>query len=213
MKTHNQSVERDCEKARSPSLLRSFKKRGIMIIDLGCILRELESVSDKDMLESMSSIDLGINQEKYDIAFSLYGMTKYFSALDISELAKEFPAAQMARYRSVIVFRAYVTLVYMRSSVLEKSLDDVDDGSPIFAFKKYFRAGKIGQGQDTLAQRMRNSICHGDFQLDLGKIVFHDSGWSAEIELSQFFDRFCPQIFRFYSMAFEANEAFQRTSR
>lgn len=185
------------------------------MVDLESILKDLESVSDEDMLRSLSALDFCIDQEKYEMAFSLYGMTKYCSDMDISELHKLFPAAEISRFRSVIVFRAYTTLVYMRSDTLERSLDKLSDNSSLGPFKRYFRSGKQPK-EATLAQKIRNSMCHGSFSIDIKEISFWNGKVPGEdrekIDLSQFFDRFCPQIFRFYSMAFLAGKGASQKS-
>ncbi|MFZ6032215.1 MAG: hypothetical protein ACOYVE_02785 [Melioribacter sp.] len=173
------------------------------------IIQKLNQVSDNKLKNELQKYKLSISIDKYNTAFSCFGVTKLLSGLDVDIVRgglKEIPAPYIEgiRWSSIIVFRAYITFVYMRSDILERGLDRVDNSSCLKVYKEVFRAGCRNKSEDTLAQHIRNSLCHGSFKIsdDFNIIQFNDRKWNIHINVKEF-DSLCYHIYRLYRLAFE----------
>ncbi|HXF88118.1 MAG TPA: hypothetical protein VNK48_07195 [Xanthobacteraceae bacterium] len=180
-------------------------------IDLGLVLKQLASVRDEELRREITNYNLAISDEKFHAVFSAYGLTRLLSGLDEKCLrgnVEDIPSQELEQIRrsGVLIFRAYVAFVMMRSDTLERRLDEVPVTSPLRPFRDFFRSGRRSQSDDTMAQHIRNAICHGTFSLrDLSTVRFQDRDWVAEISAKDFFDGLCEQVFRFYECAFYAS--------
>lgn len=191
-------------------------------MDLKEIINELQSVTDDDLLTELRKFDkekLNAFGPKFHNAFSAYGLSNFLSgaSLDVLRANTKVPDPEMngIRWNGIFILRGYASMVYMRSYQLEKGLDDVSDSSPIQPFKKFFRAGSIKKGEDTVAQHIRNAFAHGSFELsdNMQEVTFKDSfkesKWEVSVKMSDFIDGLCDQVFRFYAAAFRAHQEAQ----
>lgn len=179
------------------------------MVDLKLVLERLESVQNNALKNEIDKLNLSIASGKFSNAFACYGVTKYLCNEDIQGLKsnlKQITDSKMEsiRWRSVFVFRAYTAFVYMRSDTLEKGLDNVDNSSSIKPFKDFFRSGSHKNNEDTIAQHIRNSLCHGSFEFKENVIIFSDRKWEAQISMNDF-NSLCKQILRFYYRAYETH--------
>ncbi len=182
------------------------------MIDLSLELKRLGGVSDKQLQCELRNFDLSISDDKFSMAFSSYGLTKWLSAIPVTKLREGAPPMtdrklNNVRWRSVFIFRAYTVFVYMRSTHLERGLDRVPNSSSLLPFKQFFRSGCQKQNEDTIAQHIRNSLSHGAFELspDLQTVTFKDRDWIAELSVRDFFDGICEEVLRFYFAAYDAH--------
>lgn len=180
-----------------------------MEIDINLILRQLSDLSDQEIRKELTSYNMAIDDAKYHVAFSSYGLANKIDQLPTNILQPNDsmlipePAIRGIRHSAITLFCAYTAFVYMRSNHLEKGLDQVSDNSILVTYKNIFRSGKIGEGQDTLAQYIRNSLCHGDFKIGIKEVIF--LGYKGELSISiTDFMKLCDQIYRLYQLAFEA---------
>jgi hypothetical protein len=182
------------------------------MIDLSLVLKQLRSISDEQLRTELQRHGLSIPDEKFTIAFSSYGLTRWLSGVPVDILRQGAPPTpdqelNAIRWRSVFIFRAYTAFIYMRSAHLETGLDNISNDSCLLPFKRFFGSGSQKQNEDTIAQHLRNSLSHGSFSLshDLQTVSFSDRQWQARIALQDFIDGLCEEVFRFYVAAFEAN--------
>lgn len=178
--------------------------------DLSLELKQLQSVSDEQLKEALRSNELSISENKFKLAFSSYGFTRWISGIPTDVLkqgAPPMPEAELdaVRRRSVFLFSAYCAFVYMRSEQLEGGLDKITESSALWPFRVFFRRGRKNDGGATTAQHIRNSLSHGTFELsdNLQMISFVDKQWDAEIATKDFVDGFCDEVLRFYFAAYE----------
>jgi hypothetical protein len=181
------------------------------MIDLSFILKQLQSISDEKLIAELRRHGLSIPDEKLNMAFSSYGLTRWLSGVPLAILRQGAPPIpdqelNVIRWRSVFIFRAYTAFVYMRSEHLERGLDNLSDDSCLLPFKRFFGSDSQRQSQVTIAQHLRNSLSHGSFILshDLQTATFSDRQWQARISVQDFIDGLCDEVFRFYYAAFEA---------
>jgi hypothetical protein len=178
------------------------------IINLSSIITELQSVTDNDLRQELNAYGLSISDDKFHNAFSAYGLSNFLSGTPLATLRANtnIPDAEMngIRWNGVFILRGYISMVYMRSIHLERGLDNIPDSSPIYPFKRFFRSGSIRDGEDTIAQHIRNAFAHGTFELssNMQHITFNDKNWTASVQTSEFIDGLCEQVFRFYVAAF-----------
>lgn len=169
---------------------------------------DLQSVSDSSLEQGLQDISFNINDNKFSNGFSAYGLSKLLLGLNQDALrgkVTEIPDAALEgiRWRGVFIIRAYVSLVYLRSEVLERGLDHVSATSPLRPFRDIFRSGNLRKGEDTILQHMRNSLAHGSFDLseDCATVNFQDRDWAASFSVDDVFS-LCFQVYRFYCAAF-----------
>lgn len=184
--------------------------------NLESIADAMSKVSDDELRDELRKYDLNISEEKYEIAFSAFGFSDWMSGICVDILkvgAPPVPETELnaIRWRAVFTLRSYVAFVYMRSEHLENGLDKVLDGSPLRIYRDFFRKGSKNDGGVTIAQHIRNALCHGTFELsnDLKIASFRDKHpstdkvWSAKISTKTFLDELCPQIRKLYFCAYE----------
>ena len=176
-------------------------------INIELILRQLSQSNDQDMRRELSDYKLAIDDFKYQVAFSSYGLANKINELPPSILQPgntiPDPAIRGIQHSAVTLFVAYTAFVYMRSNHLEKGLDQVKDNSVLAVYKRIFRSGSQKRNEDTLAQHIRNSLCHGTFEIQQKEIIFTDYEWRLAISITKFI-ALCDQIYRLYQLAFEA---------
>jgi hypothetical protein len=177
--------------------------------DVSLILSQLDDIPDSALREELHGRFKGLTENRFNTAFSAYGVTRRLEQLDDRTFAGgsagiDAESLRGIRYRAVRLMRMYVTLVYMRSDVLERGLDDVVEGSKLNYFKQLYRSGCRKKGEDTLPQHIRNALCHGgvDF-LDNGDVHVKDQGFDEVFDGSQL-DEICKQVYRLYCLAYEA---------
>ena len=179
-------------------------------LDLGILLTQLDSVSDQQIHESLAEYSLSIKNEKYETAFSCMGMAYWIGALGTATPYKPAhvptpPSIARIHRQASLVFKLFVSLLFMRSEHLERGLDNVSDSSPLDVFRRVFRSGSMKRRDDTITQHLRNALAHGTFQFspDCSTVRFEDrqSEWKVEITVEQL-DRLCEHVHRFYDRAF-----------
>lgn len=187
-----------------------------MFINLQPVIQDLSNITDDNLRDEIRKMGLRISDNKFEIAFSCYGLTKLLSGLEKKHLrgGVSIPDEKLEslRWKGVFVLRAYIVFVYMRSDILENRLDNVEDYSPLRPFRDFFRKAKQAKKglkvDRSLGQRFRNALSHGTFNIsdDLKIVRFQDkNGWVAEVFCKDFFDGLCYQIFRFYFLAFKVS--------
>jgi hypothetical protein len=79
----------------------------------------------------------------------------------------------------------------------------VPEASPLRPFRDIFRAGCSKQGDDTLAQHIRNSLAHGTFEVAQHKleVIFQDRSWKAAVSFDDLCE-LCRHVHRLYHEAF-----------
>lgn len=174
------------------------------------INQELERIKSECIRDEIRKCNLTIRESKYHHAFSCYGATKILSSLSNDTFSGNEPVPievlQGIRKTSVLILRGYIALVYMRSDTLENALDKVNEDSCLFPYKKFFRQGSKKNSSDTLAQHIRNSLCHGSFEIQRGiDILFEDRDWKLKVNGNEF-NTLCNFVFDFYTSAFEADK-------
>lgn len=178
----------------------------MQVTSLKATIETLASIPDQSIQSDIKQYGLKVTDTKYRLAFSAYGATKLLATLDVKTFSGGTPTPSEAlstiQYESTLVLRAYVALVYMRSETLERELDHIPDTAFIYPYKNLLRTGTKKDKSDTLAQHLRNSLCHGSFEVrSNGYTQFTDQKWQATISNSEFLD-LCHQIFRFYREAY-----------
>ena len=96
--------------------------------------------------------------------------------MDIKPLLAQLRAVSDAELRRALqVERLSITADKYTTAFLPED-------SPLRPFRDIFRAGCSKQGDDTLAQHIRNSLAHGTFEIAQHKleISFEDRNWTAE---------------------------------
>lgn len=184
--------------------------------DLTPWVQQFKSINDSDLRVGLKSLNLEIEDGKFTQGFSAYALSEAIARLDRSMIRNilgtpidKVPdeAFDGNCWRAAFIFKSYTTFVYMRSEVLERGLDSVQSSSPIRPFRDFFRAGDGRNHEDTVAQHIRNSICHGTFTIsqDFKTVLFTDRSWKASIEASQIYDHLCEQVKRFFMIAYEVS--------
>ena len=193
-----------------------------MITDLANWVNKLASIRDDALQKELQKLhsEFEISEDKFIQALSFYSCSDAVARIDLQTLRSllNIPSdvsnsdLDGNRWRSAFIHRAYATFVYMRSEHLEKRLDYVKDNSPIRPFRDFFRSGSIKYGTDTVAQHIRNSLCHGSFTItrDLKYVEFVDYDWKAKVGCDLFYNKLCDEIKRFYLRAFEAQNGLQK---
>lgn len=178
-------------------------------IDLRPIIDELESINESDLISELQRLNLSITGNKFHNAFSAYGLSNFISGASLDVLKSNIvgmpdDAMEGIRWNSVILLRGYIAMVYMRSDQLETGINNLEEASPIYAYKKYLGRGRASDNSDTISQHIRNSFSHGSFELsgNLEIITFSDRNWIGIVKTSEFIDEFCEQVFKFYAAAF-----------
>lgn len=148
-----------------------------MNVCVGSMLKKLDELDDGQIKEALIEHDLGIDENKYQVAFSSYGVAAHIakSSIDILKPVDSSHTDSVMRgiqHSATILFCAYTTFVYMRSKHLEKGLDTVSANSVLDTYKNIFRSGSKKQCTDTLAQRIRNALCHGTFEISSNHLIF-----------------------------------------
>lgn len=178
-------------------------------------ISKLKEINYDDFREELKKYGFQINNDKFFITFSCYGATKLLLSLDLETFKggiNYIPQDILKKIRvcSVVILRAYSTFVYMRSDELENKLNNVENNSCLNIYKEIFRKGTKKDNSDTLAQHIRNSLCHGTFCFNdnLTEITFIDKDpyskgeWKANISVEDF-DFLCKSIYIFYEIVFE----------
>lgn len=180
--------------------------------NLGSWLKRLQSVRDDELEKELRNYALAgqINDKKYHLAFSSYGVMRWLSNLPLKILRYGAPgpetvpdtALNAIRWDAVIMFAGYTAFVYMRSEHLEDGLNQIQEHSKLSVFRD-FLSKKGGGG--TNGQHIRNALSHGKFSTsdDLEEITFEDMDWKATIKVNDFME-LCREVFRFYGAAFRA---------
>jgi hypothetical protein len=176
-------------------------------MDIKPLLAELRAVSDDELRRALQLERLSITADKYTTAFSCIAVAYDLRTLDfsITTAPPDIPRETLRRnrQRASIVFLAFSALQYMRSEHLERGLDHVPEGSPLRPSRDIFRAGCSKQGDDTLAQHIRNSLAHGTFEVAQHKleVVFQDRNWKAAVSFDDLWE-LCRHVHRLYHEAF-----------
>lgn len=176
------------------------------------LLNDLQSVSDSTLEKGLRTISINIDENRFHNAFSTYGLSKLLAILDRKtlhgKLTYKIPDDELERIRwtGVFLIKTYVSLVYMRSEVLERGLDTLPPESPLLPFRDAFRSGCLSRGEDTIVQHIRNALAHGNFNIskDVSTVTFNDRNWTASFTIDDVLS-LCDQVFRFYVLAFNVN--------
>ena len=171
-------------------------------------IEKLKNISDDELKDEIIRYSIYISESKFSIGFSCYGITKRLASLPYEclkdEKTKEIPKNEIEKIQniSVIIFRLYISFVYLRSEIFEEKLENIPENSKLLTFKEIFGKGRISDRTDTDAQHIRNSISHGTFRVDNNRIFFTDRNWNKSYETGVLLE-LCEQIIRFYYLAFE----------
>lgn len=174
-------------------------------MDIEHLLQRLRVISDDDLRSALKAQRLTITEERFTTAFQCVGASHDLGRPDIDFRGPpDIPAVQLRgmRLRASVVFMAFTALCYMRSEHLERGLDGVLESSILRPFRDIYRAGSIKLGEDTLVQRIRNSMTHGTFYLGhTPEVLFVDRSWQESLAISQLME-LCEHVHRLYHAAF-----------
>jgi hypothetical protein len=176
-------------------------------MNLKPLLAQLRGVSDDQLRRALEQEHLTITADKYTTAFSCVAVAYNLRSFDfaVRTAPPDIPPETLRqnRLRASIIFLVFTALQYMRSEHLERGLDHVAEGSPLRPFRDIFRAGCAKQGDDTFAQRVRNSLAHGTFEVAQHKleVIFQDRAWTAAVSFDDLWE-LCRHVHRLYHEAF-----------
>lgn len=187
-----------------------------MTTDLESWTNNFISINDDTLRNELRKLSFQINDAKFTQAFGFYGFSEVVARSDLSMIRSLLNVPSDVsnsdlddiRWRAAFVHRTYAAFVYMRSELMEKGLDSVEDSSPIRPFRDFFRSGPQKSNGDTIAQHIRNSLCHGSFTIssNLIHVEFEDRKWFAKVECQQVYHGLCEQVKRLYLRAFEVTK-------
>lgn len=180
------------------------------MMDLSNLVKQLQAVSDEELRAELHKHRISMPDERLDFAFASYGITRWLAGIPVAVLREGAPPIpdrelDAVRWKAVFVFRVYTALVYMQNEYLKQLLDNVPEDSPLLPFQHLFGSGSQEQGEDSLAQHLRNSLCRGTFNVspDLQTAFFYDGGWEAKVAMPDLMDGLCEEAFRFYTVAYQ----------
>lgn len=149
------------------------------------LIKKIESIDKDELKKSIKDFAFELEDQKFNVAFSCYGIAKRLNNIDPIHLIDEetqfikLEDVEIIKAEASLILKLYTCFVYMRSDILERRLDGVSDKSCLFYYQKLFRKGK--NGEMTIPQHIRNSLSHGTFEMNKGKIKFKDCCWEIEL--------------------------------
>jgi len=176
-------------------------------------VKKLAAVSQQDLCKALENINFKINEERFNIGMVCYGTTVVVDSLppqtfrNLFKMPDDASDAQSktAQLVGAVVLRAYTCFVYMWNDVLERGLDAIPQNSPAWPYREFFRRGCQDNGDDSIAQHIRNSLAHSTFEIryDRASIRLVDRNWSEETSLFALHQQLCPLIKDFYLCAYQ----------
>lgn len=170
-------------------------------------IEELEKVEDLDIQEEIKKLNISIDSDKFNFAFSGISIPESFANIDNNSIKKtlsiEIPDEGIEQVKSfgLFIIKPYIAFLYMRSETIEQRIDEIDNNSPLKPFADFFSRRR----EKTPGQHIRNALAHGTLKVnrESGKLDITDRNWSSSITLVEL-DQLCNQIKRFYINAYMA---------